>query len=387
MSFLTDLAEGNFGNLGHDLSAHFSQDLPWYLAGGAALTGGLGLAGIGPAAALGGAEAAGAGVAGDAAAGAGALGFAADAGGIGSDFAAGGLPSEILTGASNPVSVGPTAGSVASTVGDAAAGGAGGGGFDWSKFLTNNAGGLAGAGVGGAGLLYQLMQPKGAASIPGGPEFGNLAGASTATTGALSAESAASTRALLDRIRAQQAQTGQQFDPFVQQSLDTRSQLLAPLTTGKLPDAAEQSVVNATNDAKAALRQRYANMGLSGSTQEADALANLDQQATAQRFSIAQNMAQTAMTASNQALAAISSEAGLAAGSVGREVGVTSGDIGTRAGLATGNLGFQEKIYQALMQEQISQNKDLQGAIANFTTALGRVQGSGGGQKYTLTAA
>lgn len=42
MSFFSDLTEGNWGNLGHDLTAHFGEDAKWWgAAAGTALTAGL----------------------------------------------------------------------------------------------------------------------------------------------------------------------------------------------------------------------------------------------------------------------------------------------------------------------------------------------------------
>ena|SRR5258708_1958290 len=101
MSALTDLFEGNFSNIGHDITSHFSQDLPYYLLAATAAVGGAGLAGVGPAAGLfGGSAAADAGIgavgwegaAGQAAIGgtSAAAGGAAAAGGLGSLLGGGG---------------------------------------------------------------------------------------------------------------------------------------------------------------------------------------------------------------------------------------------------------------------------------------------------------
>lgn len=359
MSFLTDVFEGNFSNLGHDLTAHFGADLPWYLGGAAAGIGGLGAAGIGPAAGLfapaatTGADAAALGVGG--AAGSEAAGTIPAAASLteGGGGAAGSYVFPTGTGEMATIPAGAT-----STVGGGAAGGAG---FDWSKFLTNNVGSLAGAGVGGAALLSQLMQPKGAGALPGGADVSNIASMSQAQQQQL-------VQALLTQNANQQAQ----FAPIIAGGQATEAQLLDPLTSGKLPPAAEQSVVNAVNDAKAATKSRYASLGLTGSTAETDALAAIDNNAIGQRFSIAQNMANTALQAGNQALSALSTSTG-ATGSLLGQVGAAE----------TASQGIQAQIYQTLMNQQISQNKDLQTAIGNFTTALGKVQGSQGGTKVS----
>lgn len=120
--------------------------------------------------------------------------------------------------------------------------------------------------------------------------------------------------------------------------------LTDPLTSGKLPAGAEQSVSTAINDAVSTTKARYANLGLSGSTMEADAIANIQNQATGLRFNIAQQMAQTGEAAIGQASSA---------------------------------LGLQDQVYNQLMQAQISQDNNLQTAIARFAGAAAAGQGSG----------
>lgn len=361
MSFLTDVFEGNFGNLGHDLTAHIGQDLPYY---GLAALGGLGAAGaagVGPAASL---FAPAATTGGDASA----LGFAGATGGAGA-----GLPSEITAGATvplGPTDPGPIAGSVTSTAGNAGGAAGGGGGFNWGDFFTKNAGGLAGAGVGAGALIAQLLQPSGAASIPGGSQVGNVASLSEADRQALLSQ----LQTALGTNQANTAGVVSAADQQRQGALSNENTLLQPLLTGKLPDQAEASVVQATNDAKAALRQRYANMGLSGSTQEAQALASIDQNAESQRFSIAQGMASTAMQSGTQALQALSTQSG----AVSAGASDTERLLGLQGQTDTSSLGLQNQVYQSLMNQQISQNKDLSTAIANFAGALGKIQGSTG---------
>src|SRR5258708_37303575 len=80
MSALTDLFEGNFGNIGNDLTAHFTQDLPYYLLAATAAVSGAGLAGVGPAAGLFGGGAAAGGAAAAADTGIGAVGWTGAAG-------------------------------------------------------------------------------------------------------------------------------------------------------------------------------------------------------------------------------------------------------------------------------------------------------------------
>lgn len=71
----------------------------------------------------------------------------------------------------------------------------------------------------------------------------------------------------------------------------TEGQALAGyLNSGTLPPGAQQAVTGATNAAKATMRSNFARMGLSGSSQEAEALAGVDQQAAAQTFQFADQL-------------------------------------------------------------------------------------------------
>lgn len=114
--------------------------------------------------------------------------------------------------------------------------------------------------------------------------------------------------------------------------------LEAPITTGVLPPGVEASVTNALHDAIQSVKSRYANLGLTGSTMEADAIANLQNQTTAMRGTLETQMAQTGLSAMSQA--------------------------------AT-DLGLQDQIYSQLMQAQIAQDSALGGAIAKFAASAG----------------
>lgn len=70
------------------------------------------------------------------------------------------------------------------------------------------------------------------------------------------------------------------------------AQLESYLQTGKLPPGAQAAVDQATASAKAAIRGRYAAMGLTGSSMEAQDLANVDQQAAGQIFTLADQLYQ-----------------------------------------------------------------------------------------------
>ena len=62
------------------------------------------------------------------------------------------------------------------------------------------------------------------------------------------------------------------------------------LFSGTLPPGAQQAVTQAAESAKATTRSRYAQLGLSGSTMEAEALQRIDQSAAAQTFQIADQL-------------------------------------------------------------------------------------------------
>jgi hypothetical protein len=62
------------------------------------------------------------------------------------------------------------------------------------------------------------------------------------------------------------------------------------INSGTLPPGAKQAVDTATNAAKATLRSRFAETGLSGSTMEAQALSQVDSRAAAQTFQMADQL-------------------------------------------------------------------------------------------------
>jgi hypothetical protein len=71
----------------------------------------------------------------------------------------------------------------------------------------------------------------------------------------------------------------------------TQGQALAGyINSGTLPPGAHEAVTSATNAAKATMRSRFAQMGLSGSSMEAQALGDIDRQAAAQTFQMADRL-------------------------------------------------------------------------------------------------
>jgi hypothetical protein len=108
------------------------------------------------------------------------------------------------------------------------------------------------------------------------------------------------------------------------------------LNTGKLPPGVQSSVDNATAAAKATLRSRFAAMGLTGSTGEASALAQVDQNAATQVFDIANNLLQTGIKES----------------------------------------GLSADIYKSLLGQANAQDQNMSNAIAAFAASM-----AGGGNK------
>lgn len=106
--------------------------------------------------------------------------------------------------------------------------------------------------------------------------------------------------------------------------------LRAPLTGAPLPTGAQSAIDLGTESAKAAIRSHFAEAGLSGSSMEAAALAEADREAIAQRFQVAQGMAQQGAQ-------------------------LTGLDLGT---------------YQNIIQQTLGRDQQLQNAISNFAASM-----------------
>jgi hypothetical protein len=70
----------------------------------------------------------------------------------------------------------------------------------------------------------------------------------------------------------------------------TATQLTSPLSTGILPPGAQQEVNSSTNAAIAQTKSAYGDLGLTGSTMEADKISQIKQNASAQQFAIANDL-------------------------------------------------------------------------------------------------
>jgi hypothetical protein len=81
-----------------------------------------------------------------------------------------------------------------------------------------------------------------------------------------------------------------QLSATAAQEAATGQSLVQAGTTGNLPVGAQEAVDTALRANEAQIRQQYANMGLSGSTMEAQALGNAQSAASAQVYSIMQQL-------------------------------------------------------------------------------------------------
>lgn len=109
------------------------------------------------------------------------------------------------------------------------------------------------------------------------------------------------------------------------------SGLEAALFTGQLPPGAQAAVNQATEAAKAAVRSKYASLGLTGSSMEAQDIANVDQQAASQIFSLASDLYKTGISQS----------------------------------------GLSTELYNAILQAQGGLANESRNALTNYAAAIG----------------
>jgi hypothetical protein len=106
-------------------------------------------------------------------------------------------------------------------------------------------------------------------------------------------------------------------------------QLQQYLQSGTLPPGLQASLDQAQQSAAASIRSQYAARGMSGSSAEAQDLANLQQTIASQGASMALNLLNTGVSETQ----------------------------------------LSSQLYSAIMQQNMTQNQELSGAIANFATA------------------
>ena len=108
--------------------------------------------------------------------------------------------------------------------------------------------------------------------------------------------------------------------------------LIPSVTTGNLPPGAEMRVNNAVQDQIQSIKSKYAQLGMTGSTPEAQEIAQAQARGQAMAFEIADQLTQTGIK-----------EAGLSA-----------------------------NIYEAIQKTQLAQDSSLQGALAGFAGAASK---------------
>lgn len=123
------------------------------------------------------------------------------------------------------------------------------------------------------------------------------------------------------------------------------AELQSYLSSGKLPPGVSSSLKQAGDSAKAAIKSQYAQRGMSGSSAEAQDLANVDNQISTQGTQIATQLLQQGIQ-----------ETGLSA-----------------------------ELYNQIMQSTLSQDKELGTAVANF--AASAAGGGTGGNNFKLVSA
>lgn len=131
----------------------------------------------------------------------------------------------------------------------------------------------------------------------------------------------------------QQGQLNSLLGPIKSQAQQLSGQSLAleaPLLGGTLPAGAQAAIDNYTKGAEAQVRSTYANLGLSGSTMEADAINQVKQNAQAQTFNIANEL-------------------------------FTQGQKGT---------AMSSDLYNTILQTQLGEDKSLSDAVGNFAAQL-----------------
>lgn len=120
--------------------------------------------------------------------------------------------------------------------------------------------------------------------------------------------------------------------------MGTGTALTQGLLTGKLPAGAQALIDQKLKEATNTISGKYAQLGQTGSTMEADALANVQNQASEMQFKIAEDMARTGLQATGQSLQA---------------------------------LGIESQVYSNLMQAQMKSDQSMSDTIGKFASSLG----------------
>ena len=239
------------------------------------------------------------------------------AGGAGADLsgAAGSVGSVAGTGGlATAGGVGADLSGAAGAIGGAAPIAVTGGGDAASALGTLGAGGGGGGGVAAPASPIALSADQQAATISGGATGASATPLSSAN---IAGGAGAGPQSFLDKIVSGATNSvtknplgtvlagaglvkdiaGQKQDPNAKALANQAAalnaqigQLTSPLTSGQLPPGAQSAVNQGVASAKAAIRAKYASLGLSGSTMETQDLANIDMQQQTQVFQLASNL-------------------------------------------------------------------------------------------------
>lgn len=221
-----------------------------------------------------------------------------------------------------------------SSLGGAGGAPAGLGGLQGDPVAT--ASGAIGAG-GGAGAIPGAIAGAGGAAGAAG-----AAGAGGASGGLLSMfeKNPALLPALVGGVGAMagggETSAEKQIAKQAKASAAGANSLVSSASTGKLPAGAEAAWEQALNDTVTSIQSKYAGLGMSGSTSEAQEISAAKERAAGLKYQMATEATQTGLQA----------------------------------------LGLSSDLYKTLMQEQLQSDQGLSNSISNFTAALGGGQGT-----------
>ena len=130
------------------------------------------------------------------------------------------------------------------------------------------------------------------------------------------------------------------------QQLAAQGGQLQNALNGSLPPAAQGALNQASNSMKAHVRSQYAQMGLSGSTMEAQAMASVDETVAAQGYQMTMQLYNAGVQES----------------------------------------GMANELFNQIMQTNQAQSQGLSSAVSNFAGALAG-NSNAGGQTFKITGA
>ncbi len=190
---------------------------------------------------------------------------------------------------------------------------------------------------GGGGILSSLFGGGGGTSATAGAGGGGL------LSGFGARDLLAAAPLALDALRGNQAYKGEnQLSQSAAQLSAQGAQLQSYIQTGTLPPGAQAAINQAVAASQASIRSQYASMGGSGSSAEAQDLANAQAAGVAQATQTAQSLLSTGIQQSQ----------------------------------------LSDQLYQDIMNQSMQEDQDLSGAFGTFASAL-----PGGPAQTSSTAA